>query len=329
MRIKKFLALLSLFTIILSNNVKSEDNQQLRDNNRSICLTEQDCMSLNAPIIFSKGGLTRFLQGVFNRHEYAQNVLPYDLSHFVQCLDFAQNRYQKRMHGRHIMRLFTHKLRAAPYITNTAFLEMLDAVFPIIHRYNDGAEQKIASSMKSSINKILYDSFLAQFTQFKASPQTFFDALADDITVSLYDTQTLLSDIGLDEFKRSFTRFLELGMSKVVWQPQDGIKTWQSVLNISDKLMKMTEANMFDSDELYELQDTLLERYCFFLDVVTYDMLPAFFEELKNCVTGKAIQLLDDDELELCLETRRQRLNRLLCECEFKLQANSQGFVLG
>jgi hypothetical protein len=328
MRIKKFL-ILSFFTIILSNNVKSEDNQQLPNNNQSICLTEQDCMSLNAPIIFSKGGLTKFLQNVFNRHEYAQNVLPYDLSHFVQCLDFAQNRYQKRMHGHHVMRLFTHKLRAAPYVTNTAFLAMLDEISPIMSRYNDGAEQRITSSMKASINKILYDSFLAQFTQFKASPQTFFDALADDITVSLYDTQTLLSDIGIDEFKHSFTRFLELGLSKVVWQPQDGIKTWQSVLNISDRLIKMTEANMFDSDELYELQDTLLERYCFFLDVVTSDMPLAFFEELKSCITNKAIQLLDDDELELCLETRRQRLSRLLCECEFRLQANAQGFMVG
>ena len=152
-------------------------------------------MSLCAPIIFSKGGLTKFLQNVFNRPEYAQDVMPHDMSHFIQCLDFAQNRYQKRIHGRHVIRIFTHKLRAAPYMNDKAFLAMLDEVFPIMRRYLDGADQKIATSMKESINKILYDTFLAQFAQFKASPQSFFDALADDITATLYDTQTVLWQI--------------------------------------------------------------------------------------------------------------------------------------
>lgn len=329
MRIKEFLILLSLVTIIPSINAKSEDNQQGGVNHQTICLTEQDCMNINAPIIFAKGGLTKFLQKVFNRPEYALNVLPHDFSHYIQCFDFAQkHKQQPRRYGEQVNKLFTHKLRAAPYVADTAFLEMLDAVFPIMQGYTDGADQRIISTMKASINKILYDTFLAQFAQFKASPQAFFDSLADDITVSLYDTQTLLSDIGLDQFKRSCTRLLELGLSKIIWQPQDGIKTWQSVLTISDRLLKMTEADMFDSDELYELQDTLFERYCYFLDVVNYDLSTAFFEELKHSIEGKAVQLLDDDELELCLETRRQRLSRLLCECEFKLQANSQGLVI-
>jgi hypothetical protein len=323
MRIKEIITLLSLSTIILINSAKSQDNQQ------AICLTEKDCLSLSAPIIFSKGGLTKFLQTVFNKPEYAQDVLPHDMSHFIQCLDYAQNRYQKRMHGRHVLRIFTHKMRAVPYINDKAFLAMLDDVFPIMRRYYDGADQKVATSMKETINKILYDSFLTQFDQFKASPQTFFDALADDITVTLYDTQTVLADVSLDEFRRAFTRFLEIGLSKIVWHAEDGIKTWQSALNIADKLVKMTEANMFDSDELYELHDSLLERYCFFLDVVNYDMQATFFEELKSNIAGAASQLLDDDELELCLETRRQRFTRLLCECEFKLHAHDQGFMLG
>ena len=213
-------------------------------------------------------------------------------------------------------------------MNDKAFLTMLDEVFPIMRRYYDGVDQKIATSMKETINKILYNSFLTQFSQFKASPQTFFDALADDITVTLYDTQTVLADVSLDEFRRAFTRFLEIGLSKVVWHAEDGIKTWQSVLNIADRFSKMTEVNMFDSDELYELHDSLLERYCFFLDVVNYDMPLAFFEQIKRDITGTASQLLDDDELELCLETRRQRFTRLLCECEFRLHAHSQGLMI-
>ncbi len=322
MRIKEFITLLTLSTLII-NSAKPADTQQ------PICLTEKDCMNLCAPIIFSNGGLTKFFQNIFNRPEYALNVMPHDFSHFIQSLDYAQNRYQKRIHGRHVIRIFTHKLRATPYVNDKAFLTMLDEIFPIMKRFLDGAEQHIASSMKVSINKILYDTFLAQFSQFKASPQSFFDALSDDITATLFDTQTLLSDIGIDEFKRSFTRFLEIGLSKMVWHAEDSTKTWHSVKTIADRLVAMTDASFFDSDELYELHDTLLERYCFFLDVVNFDLPLAFFSEMRHTVESESTPLLDDDELELCLETRRQRFTRLLCECEFKSRAHSQGLVVG
>jgi hypothetical protein len=196
-------------------------------------------------------------------------------------------------------------------------------------RYIDGADQKIASSMKESINKILYDTFLAQFSQFKSSPQSFFDALADDITVSLFDTETLLGDIGIDKLREAFNRFLELGISRLAWIAGDGIKTWQSAKNIADRLSKMADANIFDSDELYELHDTLLERYCFFLNAVKTIAPSSLFSELKNTINSQTTQLLDDDELELCLETRRQRFTQFLCECEFKSHAQSQGFMVG
>lgn len=322
MKTRLCIAVTVLSTSIFINSAKSENNQQ------AICLTDKDCSSLCAPIIFNKGGLTKFLQGVFNRREYALDVMPHDLSHFVQCFDYAQNRFGKRMHGRHVIRIFTHKLRAVPYMNDKAFLAMLDDVFPIMQRYMDNAEQKIASSMKLSINKMLYDTFLAQFEQFKASPQNFFDSLANDITATLYDPQTCYGDISIDEFRRAFTRFLEIGVSKIVWHAEDGLDTWKSVKEIATRLERMTDAKMFDSDELYELHDTLLERYCYFLDIVALDMKPDFFEELKRTIAADALILLDDEALELCLETRRDRINNLLQECAFKVCAANQGFVL-
>lgn len=322
MKTRICIAITVLSTLIFINSAKSENNQQ------AICLTDKDCSSLCAPIIFAKGGLTKFLQGVFNRREYAQDVMPHDLSHFIQCFDYAQNRFEKRMHGRHVIRIFTHKLRAVPYINDKAFLAMLDDVLPIMQRYMDNAEQKVASAMKLSINKMLYDTFLAQFEQFKASPQNFFDSLADDITATIYDPQTCYGDICLDEFRRAFTRFLEIGVSKIVWHAEDGLDTWKSAKEIAMRLERMTDAKMFDSDELYELHDTLLERYCYFLDVVTLDMKPDFFGELKRTIAADALTLLDDEELELCLETRRDRINNLVQECEFKACAANQGFVL-
>ena len=68
--------------------------------------------------------------------------------------------------------------------------------------------------MKESINKILYDTFLAQFGEFKSSPQAFFDSLADDITVSLFDSQTLLGDIEIDDLRHAIYTIFRNGTFK-------------------------------------------------------------------------------------------------------------------
>lgn len=321
MKIRIYILLIPSLLLIYYNSVKSQDNQQ------TLCLTEQDCMNLYAPIIFSKGGLTRFFQNNFNRPEYAQDLLPHDFSHFVQCLDYTQRHFGTRIHGRHVMRIFTHKLRASPYVISTAFLEMLDNVIPIMKNYCDNAPVKITTAMKTSINKILYDAFLGQFDQFKQAPQSFFEAISEDITGALYDLPALLQDVTVEELRHSLTRFIDLGINKLIWSPQDGIKTWYCAKEISERIERMSEMALIDSDEYYDLSDSLLERYCLFLDLVDNQLPANFFTELGNVVANEKNTLLDTQELESCLETRRERFTRALCQGEFKIAAQSKGIV--
>lgn len=321
MKLKIFISLLAFMLLIHIHSAKSKDNQQV------VCLTDKDCMSLYSPIIFAKGGLTKFLQKTFNRPEYAQDVLPNDFSHLIQCLDYTQKRYSTRTHGCHVLRLFTHKLRASSYVNATAFASMLGEITPIIKRYLDGAEQRVAMTWKSTINKMLYDAFLNQFDQFKASPAAFFDSLSQDMTTTLFDQQTLLSDITIDEFRHSLVRFLEVGLSKLIWHPEDGLKTWLSANAITNSLVAMNDYNMIDSDDIYELKDTLLERYCFFIDIVSPELPANFFVSLKNDLANQRPALLEQEELETCIETKRQRFARALCQGEFQSRAREQGIV--
>jgi hypothetical protein len=322
MKVNKFISLLIISLLIHIHSAKSKDNQQL------ICLTDRDCMSLYSPIIFAKGGLTKFLQQNFNKPEYAQDVLPNDFSHFIQCLDYTQKRYPTRIHGRHVMRLFTHKLRASTYVNAAAYSNMLAELMPIIKRYLDGAEQRVATTWKVSINKILYDAFLNQFDQFKSSPAAFFDSLSQDVTTSIFDQQALLGDITIDEFRHSLVRFLEMGLNKLIWHPEDGLATWLSANSIANSLVAMSNYDMLSADDIYELKDSLLERYCFFIDVVSQELPTSFFVSLKNDLANQRPSLLDDDELEACIESKRQRFVRALCEGEFHAKAIDQGLII-
>lgn len=322
MKIKMFILLLVVSFPIHIHSGKSQDNQQL------LCLSDKDCMSLYAPIIFAKGGLTKFLQNSFNRPEYAQDVLPNDFSHFIQCLEYTQKRYKTRIHGRHVIKLFTHKLKACSYVNASAFANMLSELAPIIRQYLDGAEQRVATTWKMTINKMLYDAFLNQFEQFKASPAGFFDSLSHEVTTTLFDQQNLLADITIDEFKHSLVRFVDLGLSKLIWHPEDGLSTWLSANAIANSLGAMADHDMFLMDDLYDLKDTLLERYCFFIDVVGKELPSNFFTCLKNDLANQRAALLEAEELEVCLETRRQRFARALCEGEFQAMARQTGLTV-
>ena len=148
------------------------------------------------------------------------------------------------------------------------------------------------------------------------------------MTTTLFDEQTLLADVTIDEFRDTLVCFLDVGLSKLIWHPEDGLQTWLSANAIANSLVAMADNNMFDSDDAYELKDTLLERYCFFIDIVSKDLPANFFPSLKNDLANQRSALLDDEELEKCLETKRERVARAFCEGEFQASARKQGVIV-
>lgn len=297
------------------------------DNQQVICLTDKDCQSLYAPIIFCKGGLTKYFKTAFNSPEYATNVLAHDFGHFIQCMDYAQYHFKDRSHARHVLRIFTHKLRAVPYVNANAFLTMLDALQPIMACYDDTQKVSSDSFLKVSITELLYDSFLNQFDQFKSNPSIFFDTVSDKIIATVNNNQAENEDISDLELKKTLYKFLDAGLNKLIWHPEDEIQTLRCAQSISSKLMTMSKNGWISSNDLYDLTDTLFERYLYFLDICSLELPVSFFCEVK-CEFEQSSALFDVNELEECFETRRQKFARTLIEFEFKARADKQGLCV-
>lgn len=321
MNIKAFIILLFFFLLIYIHSVNSTDNQQV------ICLTDKDCQSMYAPIIFCKGGLTKYFKTAFNNPEYAINVLAHDFGHFIQCMDYAQRHFGDRSHVRHVLRIFTHKLRAAPYVNAQAFLTMLDALQPIMANCQNSPKKSDNSYLKASINELLYDSFLNQFDQFKVSPGIFFDNISDTIITTVNDLKDEGDDISDFELKKALNKFLDVGLNKLIWRPSDEIQTLRCAQSIATQLMSLSKNNWLDSDDLYDLTDTLFERYLYFLDICCLELPISFFCEAK-CEIEKPCLLFDIDELEECFEPRKERFAHALLEFEFKVRADKHGLCV-
>ena len=297
------------------------------DNQQAICLTDKDCQSIYSPIIFCKGGLTKYFKQSFNNPDYASNVLAHDFGHFIQCMDYAQRHFGDRSHAHHVLKIFTHKLRSAPYVDAQAYVTMLDALYPIMNHYENISKEMTNISLKTSLNDLLYDSFINQFNQFKENPAIFFDTVSDTIIANLDNEQCCEDDISDHELKKALSKFLTIGLSKLIWRPASGISTFHCTQSIAHQLHSMSKKNFFDSDDFYDLTDELFERYLYFLDLCSLELPSSFFCEIKY-ISEQRSPLFDVEELEHCFETRRQKFARALLEFEFKAQAYQQGLCV-
>jgi len=321
-----FLCTLIACCLLSTYNVKSRDNQH----HTYTIYTNKELESLYAPIIFSSSGIKQFFAGTFNRVEYAQEILPNDFSHFIQWLErsvktlkckaahsslqqaeIRQALKKARAHAKGVIRVFKNKIHSCPYINAYAFdnmlVEVLELLDPIMHKvlYKD------IDDPVHNAYELLYLSFSENFAFFKRQPRTFLMDLSRSLIDQLNEYYT--PDASLEELRSMFIRFLEISLGKLVWHPQDGFKTWESVKSLADHLADLVEHEIIeDVEDLNDLYISLLERYIFFLDI-SGDQLPlAFYTRVKEDVANNSTILLELEEQEEFIEPKMQRFVNVL-----------------
>lgn len=314
------LACASIFTTH-SNSAKKENYQYASFN------ADKNRLLRYAPIM-SKNDMRNFFERIFDQPEYAQDILPNDFFHFIQCLSYTQNNYHTRMHGKHVFRLFASKLRDSDHVSPDAYARMLEEITPILMRYVHHSEQTIMEAWQKNLDSLLSNAFLNHFSEFKEKPFAFLHALSGSIANTLFEQEQILGDINLQEFRETIVRFLELGLNKLVWDPEDGIQTWKQVKTITNQLARCSEQKLFNNDDDFQdLKDCLIKRYCFFLEIVSTELSLEFYNEIKRELTAQTIELIDSEELEVCIETKRQRLIRALIEAETSARIYQHAFA--
>jgi len=175
--------------------------------------------------------------------------------------------------------------------------------------------------LQESVNKLLCQAFVQRFATFKEKPTAFLHELSGSIVDSFYDQEQVIGDISLEEFRVAVNNFIELGLNKLVWHPEDGIQTWKLTKTIANELSQLAEVGVLTDDTLQDLYVALTTRYCFFLDLVSIDLPTTFFEDMKKELSSQTIQLIDSGELENCIKTKRQCLMAAVLEAEAKSAA--------
>jgi len=304
MKIQQLSSFFILFCCLsFTYNAKSYEYQQ-----RTYTIyTNKDLNRLHSPVLFSSSRtIEDFFRKTYNRPEYAQEVLPNDFSHLLQFLEHGNRSNKKRIYSRSIIRIFANKLKTSPYVNAYAFDEMLPDMIELLTPQIESAVQTDEKLVRI-VYDLLYSSFSSNFSLFKQQPHLFLDDLSQDIIEHMNECYTPV--VSVEELRSGLIRFLEIILNKLIWHPEDGVKTWNLVKSIADHLADFVESDIIaDTEDLNDLYISLVERYIFFLDINVNELPIAFYRGVKEDIATSSTVLLELEEQEEFIEPKAQRL---------------------
>jgi len=288
-------------------------------------------LMLYAPLDVSTEGIADFLRHVYNRKEYL-DVLPNNMSHLMQLLEHGKNSNQTRAYTQSIIKLFSNKLKAAQYINAYAFSSLLAELPDLLSHHFEYKRLDSFDAHKEMINTILYETFLAKYEAFKQNPKDFFNSLSHDILDTLHQDGTSIQDedISIDELRQTIIRFLEGSTAKLVWSPDEHSKIWESVKTISKQFETLVEHNIIsDQNDLDDLFWSLIHRFSYFLQLASPELPVEFYETVKSDLASEQLLLLELEEQEELIESKRDCLTQAIFEGQARRQAIDMGVIVG
>lgn len=251
---------------------------------------------------------------------YIRETLPNDLSYISQLLHVGP---QSSLYLRSVTNSFTKLLKRCQYVNAGAFSQLLEELpkqllpyfsLPLSQRYiTDSSlyDVSFADRFPSTINNLLYGKFSTEYDDFRQDPHAFLRSTTTTILTLAQE------EMMQEQMKQSLLRLCEIALSKLIWNPAEQEATWSTTKRIGEQLAQLLAYNIIDdTNDLEDLYLTLLNRYCYFVEITATDMSPAFFAAIRNDLQSHDIVLFALAEQDSILEPKLAYMQRTLIEAE-------------
>lgn len=269
------------------------------------------------PLVFTPEGISSFFNHSFNRDEYGKEFLPHNLSHLSQMICHAQEQGLSHEFTEGAIRLFYQKLKSAPYVSAPAFERFLDQTVPYLElqlAYKDLA-------LMDEIKNTLIGSFKAQFSFLQEDPIGFFDHLSKELNETIH-TQA----ISPERARNTLIKFFNSALDKAIWSPDDQLGTWHSFKKIGATIEYLHTIRVipdrFDANDLYW---SLVERYCYFLELVGTKLKLETLQAIKQDIMTSTPSWLMTEEQEAGITNKLEKLARVIAATETRVIAHNNG----
>jgi hypothetical protein len=272
------------------------------------------------PITIDHQGFDTFFKKTFNHPLYGQEFLPASFMHLGDLLKYTSCVTDQETYAATIIDLFHQRSKESLWVNPYAFSEMLDM---LAHELKPMVTAARSVTKVEQIKKEIYDALVTNFDEFKKNPDDTINTLAHTLCAIVPSTNPNFIMV-----QNNIVRFLEQGLSKLVWAPSEQLDTWESCKVIAYQLASLCQDGLIsDKHTLNQLYWSLIYRYCYFLKTsaseLSIDILHAIGQELSQ---HKVIPFTMSEN-ETFLQTKQEQLEQALLEAEVVKQTTQIGFI--
>lgn len=281
------------------------------------------------------GAITDFINYEISKPEYPTEILPNDFTHITQLIGYGHTLQNDRIaYGRSVFNAFDKLIGGAPFVNPYPFSIMLENMTHLLKPYvvtfrstsgHSGVvmDTDMFDRLKKNVNDMLFSEFGSRFDVFKTDPELFFNNLSEQII------QAAREEIEVERFRQSMVRFIEIGISKMVWDITDPKSIWPNIKKVSESL-----ENLYNSNVVHETSDldnmcwALVHRFNYFLDITFERMPESFYYDIKADINEEIPLFLRLEEQDICLQNKFDCFKHALLKNEAKsLAYNLQSIV--
>lgn len=273
--------------------------------------SQPDLLSLFcSPISFNESGFRCYIKHRYNRPEY---------THFFSlCFDDIINFLdhgiiETREYADRTLKLFHKKIKQTSYIHPQAFNNFLKQLPQLIKKYIK--QDSFNTKIEKSITKFFYSYNNTQTTPLSAQ-------LTKLVTqeYSKYE-----QSISTNELRATLMRFLELAISKLIWNAQDQLETWDSMKELAYYIEQLGKEHIIYQEDLDDLYWSLIARFCYFIELSGAQLSLETYKAIQKDMDS--LYFLFTEEQEDYIETKNSYLKRSLKEGAIKAHAHSFGII--
>lgn len=271
----------------------------------------------------NQNDLITSLQKELRAPHYRKEILPNDFSHLSHLITFGITNNQPPVYLRSVVKLFSNLLKGSEYVNASAFSHLLEDLptqlapyftLPASRAYITNSllyDAEFVDRFKATTYNVLYSKFSTEYDSFRQDPNTFLQNISTNIVTIAQE------EITQEQLRQNIIRFCEIALSKLIWDPTTHEKTWFITKRIAEQLATLLEYNILDdTNDLEDLHITLLNRYCYFIELTATDMPLSFFTSLKNDLASHDSVLFALVEQDNILESKLAYMQRTLIEAE-------------
>jgi len=293
--------------------------------NKDYC-DKSDCQlqSPSRSAIFNKS-LCRYIKEMYNNKYYA-DFLSQDGSHIVNFLELSSELHLDAESLYTCIRLFYNKMKACELIDDTVLIQILMPMSSLLEEFFVEPSLELPNQKRFShyAENLILSELTENLTQFQEDPGLFISQLSEQIgqkTKNELDfVEKAIEEKEMIQRLRSIViRFLELSLSKVMWNQTAYESIWESILTIANGLQLLAVNGILDHmDDLDDLLWSLTHRICFFLDVAGSYLPTAFYENIENDIANGLVFFLELPEQDEGIKTKKEVLVNALIKAKVK-----------